>query len=303
MGLLLLVLPWALVGSQPVNRTSVKENQVGGTLVEGQPTDGGLVGGQQTDGGLVGGQPTEGGLDYRRECGEEERASVTCPSYREGGKVMCCETMGVVGGRLSRSRRCCTLEEWLVQEVRVRGTVRWMEQGKEEQKVALVAHEQKQGQDDRQDQQEEVTDSLPPCSLQEGLQEIIQNQEELKDKEEVVLEREDELIENEKNIIENEKDVLEKEDDILDKEDNILEKEEDILEELEDQEDGQKRNWRNRFHHVSSWNEVGTTLNPLFVRPENSVFDKFFGLMQFFRFKNVVQMFGWFVVPRPMSVF
>ena len=72
--------------------------------------------------GIVNGQ-------YRRSCGD----GVFCPSYEEGGEVMCCRGGVLVKeGGLFFERSCCTVDQWLEGEVRLRGEVLWLEEeGKE----------------------------------------------------------------------------------------------------------------------------------------------------------------------------
>ena len=70
---------------------------------------------------LLAGQGVNG--QYRRSCGD----GVFCPSYDEGGEVMCCR-----GGVLVKEdglffeRNCCTIDQWLEGEIRLRGEVLWL---------------------------------------------------------------------------------------------------------------------------------------------------------------------------------
>ena len=67
----------------------------------------------------------EGNGQFRRSCGD----GVFCPSYDEGGEVMCCR-----GGVLVKEvglffeHSCCTVDQWLEGEVRLRGEVQWLEE-------------------------------------------------------------------------------------------------------------------------------------------------------------------------------
>ena len=66
-----------------------------------------------------------GHRQYRRSCGD----GVFCPSYSEGGEVMCCRGEVLVKeGGLFFERNCCTVDQWLEGEVRLRGEVQWLEE-------------------------------------------------------------------------------------------------------------------------------------------------------------------------------
>ena len=216
----------------------------------------------------------EGKGQFRRSCGD----GVFCPSYDEGGEVMCCR-----GGILVKEdglffeRSCCTVDQWLEGEVRLRGEVLWLEEegdGRkgEDQKDVLGPEVEFQGEGGLVEGSEVQSFILDQQSDQDGSQGSNQgdahNRSDLRansvDQEDVTAGLQDLTVTSQfpKGLHEVttevqtatatvQQDVSESQQDNQDNAD-IVEDIEDKLEEVEDE----QKSIREHVHRVTSWNEV-----------------------------------------------
>ena len=173
---------------------------------------------------------------YIRSCGD----GVFCPSYAEGGEVMCCRGDVLVReGGLFFDHSCCTVDKWLEEEVRSRGEILWPGNG--EGGLGVVEQEQGDATGPAIAEFQGEGGLVEGRDVQSFLQVLTVGTEPPEDQHEITAGLQTSMVIIQQEVSESQQDRV-----------DVVEDIEDKLDEVEEQ----QKSIRETVHRVTSWNEV-----------------------------------------------